>query len=197
MAISAICSIPDCGKVRHARAMCYRHYSNLRNTGDPIVSLGTRKGAPSAFIEKVLSGDIELPAAMCLTWPYSRSDSGYGGLKVGRTYQYAHRVICEAVNGPPPSHQHEAAHSCGKGHLGCIDPRHLAWKTHAENHADCDTHGTRYRGDAHTNSKLKAADIPIIRQMATIETQTSIARSFGVSVSTINDVMKGKTWAHV
>ncbi|WP_292637037.1 hypothetical protein [Mesorhizobium sp.] len=46
------------------------------------------------------------------------------------------RLVCEEVHGPPPSPDHEAAHSCDNGDLGCATKRHLSWKTPKENTAD-------------------------------------------------------------
>lgn len=33
--------------------------------------------------------------------------------------------MCELVYGKPPMPKHQAAHNCGKGNLGCINPKHL------------------------------------------------------------------------
>jgi hypothetical protein len=40
--------------------------------------------------------------------------------------------MCKLVNGDPPA-GYETAHSCGNGHLRCITPKHLHWKTPAQN----------------------------------------------------------------
>lgn len=65
----------------------------------------------------------------CLIWPFVSKLHGYGQFGyLGKNY-YAHRFMCELAHGPAPSPLHEAAHSCGRGHEGCVNPQHLSWKT--------------------------------------------------------------------
>lgn len=52
------------------------------------------------------------------------------------TAQWLERHMCKLKNGDPPTPDHEAAHSCGNGKHGCINPNHLRWATDAENMAD-------------------------------------------------------------
>src|SRR5690606_37742148 len=84
----------------------------------------------------------------CLLWPFSRERDGYG-TKV----QYcgvgfkAHRVMCILAHGNPPRGKPFAAHECGNGHLGCINPRHLAWKSPKQNTHDRFVHGTMFFGE--------------------------------------------------
>jgi hypothetical protein len=77
----------------------------------------------------------------CLIWPHAKNEHGYAiVLKDGKN-KLVSRIICEAVNGPPPSEKPESLHSCGNGHLGCVNKRHLRWGTHAENMAEMAVHG--------------------------------------------------------
>jgi hypothetical protein len=55
---------------------------------------------------------------------------------------YAHRLMCQLAHGDPPTPDHIAAHSCGRGHEGCVNPNHLSWKTYSENELDKRVHGT-------------------------------------------------------
>src|SRR3990167_5821208 len=72
----------------------------------------------------------------CLIWPFARKQDGRGQIGYeGETYG-AHEFMCILVNGPAPSPIHETAHSCGNGHGGCVNPKHLSWKTPTENHID-------------------------------------------------------------
>jgi hypothetical protein len=72
----------------------------------------------------------------CLIYPFKRYVNGYGGTRVDGIETYAHRHMCRKKHGEPPTPEHEAAHKCGNGNLGCINPNHLRWATHAENMAD-------------------------------------------------------------
>jgi hypothetical protein len=53
-------------------------------------------------------------------------------------------------------------------------------------------------GDAHPHARLRAADIPAIRAAyrAGVPAQV-LARGYGVSESTVENVLNGKTWGHV
>lgn len=135
------CSVPECGRTSKARGLCSRHYHRWERHGDPLAG-GTTRGEPARYLAQVV-----LPYAgdECLTWPYSRMKNGYANhTHEGRTVVLS-RLVCNLVYGAPPTPRHEAAHSCGNGHLGCVNPRHLCWKTHTENEADKLIHGTRRR----------------------------------------------------
>lgn len=132
----------------------------------------------------------------CLKWPFGRGPAGYGGTVIidGKKFLVS-RYICELVNGPPPTPKHEAAHSCGKGHEGCIAPEHLEWKTHTENMADTILHGTHNRGERHGCVKLTEAAVREILALKGIETQSKLAARFGVDPSTISYIHAGRRWA--
>ena len=48
------------------------------------------------------------------------------------------RLICEEVNGAPPTPKHVAAHATPNGCVGglCVNGNHLRWATHQENQLD-------------------------------------------------------------
>lgn len=104
----------------------------------------------------------------CLMWPFSRT-RGYGTfVYLGKGY-YAHRFMCELVHGEPPTPAHQAAHSCGNGHLGCVNPKHLAWKTQSENQLDCREHGTQAKTDTGNKGRLSLALADEIRALKGIK----------------------------
>jgi hypothetical protein len=70
----------------------------------------------------------------CLIWPFSRSQTGYA--MFGEDKIRVHRVMCEHRHGPAPTPEHYAAHSCDRGHEGCVNQWHLNWKTPSENQFD-------------------------------------------------------------
>jgi DNA-binding transcriptional regulator YiaG len=121
----------------------------------------------------------------CLIWPFSRNpELGYGMFGLNGEMLYAHRWMCEEVNGPPPTPQHQAAHSCGRGHDGCVAPTHLRWKTISENLLDKRRHGT-HAGGKGSRATLTAVQIEEIRAARGIESQYATARRFGVKRGTI------------
>jgi hypothetical protein len=126
----------------------------------------------------------------CLFWPFGKSN-GYGVFGyLGEAY-YAHRYMCELVNGPPPSDDYEAAHSCGRGAQGCINPRHLDWKTRTDNQLDRALHGTKATGP---RGKIKPEDAEQIRILRDYLPQREIAAMFGISRSNVSFIHCDKAW---
>ena len=127
-------------------------------------------------------------------WPFS-TVRGYGRFGyLGKGY-YAHRFMCELAHGTPPSEDHQAAHSCGNGHMGCVNPRHLAWKTKSENQFDCRDHGTHAKTNAGNRGKLTMQMADEIRALKGIKLQWQIAEEYKISESAVSDIWLGRTWA--
>lgn len=129
----------------------------------------------------------------CLIWPYARDKHGRGMLGVNGESWWAHRLMCKLVNGDPPTPQHTAAHNCGCGHEGCVHPKHLEWKTQAENMADCRAHGTLIRHRGGNVRRLMPEQIRAIREARGFQTQCQLAAKFGVSEGTISDIWHSRS----
>lgn len=115
----------------------------------------------------------------CLSWPLNRT-GGYGMFGLNGKLLYAHRYMCELVHGPAPADRPYCAHSCGKGHEGCVNPRHLSWKSVSGNLLDRREHGTvRYNTNG-KNGRLGDYEIAMIRALKGIATQAQLAALFGV-----------------
>jgi hypothetical protein len=172
------------------------HYQNWRRHGNPILegkSPSPKREAARYFRDVVLTHS----GGECLIWPYLRTAHGYGILFNSKTRrnEIVSRKACEAANGPPPTPNHEAAHSCGKGHLGCVSPGHVSWKTHAENLHDMIAHGTVPHGEKGPGAKLTEDQVRAIRiRLSNGDRQPVIADAFGVARRTISDIATGKTW---
>lgn len=131
------CTVPDCDRKQWCKGMCGRHYMLNKRNGSPLIQVKTSDGALLRWLEteaRNYEGDE------CLQWPFATAGHGYGQVKIGKTHYGAHRIVCEWENGPPPTPEHEAAHSCGNGHKGCVNRRHLSWKTRKENAEDRTLH---------------------------------------------------------
>jgi len=158
--LANICSVGGCGGPAIKRGWCSAHYQRWRHHGDPLGG-GTARGAAPEFLENALKNEDH---HSCLLWPYSRDDYGYAKIKNGARPAYVHRIICERVHGKQPTSAHEAAHSCGNGHLGCINPHHLRWATPTANQKDRRSHGTALFGERHPSSKLSDAKVKELRE---------------------------------
>lgn len=188
------CSVADCKGNSHysrrgARGMCSAHYQRLMTHGDPLAG-GARHGEPL----KWLHAHAKHTADECLIWPFSNFPTGYGQVRyLGRSFK-ASRVMCIIAHGAP-SPRMEAAHSCGKGHEGCVNPAHLRWDTPKGNCADRAEHGTENRGEKQGGSKLTEAQVREIRSQKNTRMQRELAKDYGVSRMTISDVLHRRTWA--
>lgn len=182
------CSVTGCDKFSRQRGWCNKHYNRWRRHRDPLAG-GTSNGAPMQWLHDHLNhtGDE------CLVWPFARSRNGRGWIRVTQGNGMPHQVMCKLRHGEPPTPEHEAAHSCGNGHLGCVNPIHLRWATKAENEADKLIHGTRARGERHGAAKLTEADVLAIR--ASTSPIQEIAETFGISQATGRHIKNRKIWA--
>lgn len=189
-----ICSISGCGNPRLAKGWCRKHYLRWYKYGDPLFTKQTPNGELLRYFEEeVLSYDGE----ECLIWPYGRNAYGYAVMTADGEKQIVSRYLCERTKGAPPSKRHDAAHSCGKGNLGCVTKRHLSWKTRAGNHADKIEHGTHIYGERIAIAKLNDEAVRTMRRLRSSMSLVDIARMYGVSPATAHSAINRKTWAHV
>lgn len=128
----------------------------------------------------------------CLIWPFFRDKNGRGVIGIAGRRNFAHRVMCKQVHGEPPTAEHGTAHSCGNGHLGCVNPNHLSWKTQAENLKDCAKHGTQPRHSLGPRGHFSPHEVAQIRRLLQSHTQLAIAQMYGVTESTISDIARGR-----
>lgn len=188
------CSLAGCDNKHHAKGFCTSHFLRNKRHGDPLGGAPNTFGAPAEFFDTVV---LKHQGDDCLTWPFSGNGVGYGKVFYNGHRVYAHRLACELVNGPAPSPKHQAAHSCGNGNKGCVNPRHLAWKTHQENMDDKYLHGTVAQGERNGHAKLTANDVRAIRARKGKSFQHEIAADYGVSRIVIQNILSGKRWSSV
>jgi hypothetical protein len=141
-------------------------------------------GAPQQFYETVVRGYDKLD---CLIWPYGRSKLGYAVIAWPGRSVLVSRLICEDVHGPPPTPKYHAAHNCGRGNEGCVNPRHLGWKTKSKNTIDAVEYGS------HNTVKLTAEEVRQIRSITSLK-HREIAALYGVSRANISYIRRGQTW---
>lgn len=138
-----------------------------------------------------LNAHLEHEGDECLIWPYTRNRHGYGMMSYLGKLGEAHRFMCIFVNGEPPTPEHQAAHSCGNGHLGCVHPKHLAWRTPFQNRMESNEHGT---GKPPAPRRLTIEDVEAIRKRT--DGYYTIAADYGVHRDTIGKIMRGETWVN-
>lgn len=188
------CAVNGCERPHTSKGYCASHAERVRRLGhpkadQPLLTLGE----PLRF----LLAAMDHVGEECLIWPFARNDQGYPQVSVNGVRGYAHREICKRRHGPPPTPEHEAAHSCGKGHEGCINPEHLSWKTHAENQADRARHGTDNIGERNPQAKITVQQVREIRALWGSKSQSAIGRLYGISRSTVSLIHARKLWPSV
>ncbi len=105
----------------------------------------------------------------------------------GRRLLGVHTLVCEAFHGPRPSPDHGVAH--WDGNRANPLPGNLRWATQAENMADAIRHGRTTR----LSGRLSEDDITAIRErLAKGENHAVIAKSYGITRSTVSELNGGK-----
>lgn len=188
-----VCSVQECTNLRHSKGYCGKHYAAARRHGGDPLGGGPAPGFAQKFIEDVRQSNVDA----CITWPFARLATGYAVSRRRHGTHFVHRQICIDLNGFPEKKM-EVAHSCGNGHLGCVNPKHLSWKTRSANQMDRVVHGTSNRGERQWNSQLSQDDVlRVVSQVNSGRSMRSISVELGVGPKTVSDIMCGKTWQWV
>lgn len=194
--MTAFCAFPGCDNPpspKAAKGLCNSHYWQLHK-GRPLTPLSYRRNRLLPWLQEHKNHDGD----ECLTWPFGRHQDGRaGGVKISGRAVMAARAMCELAHGKPPTPDHEAAHSCGNGNEGCINPKHLRWATSAENKADMVEHGTRIRGEKCWNAKLTERAVLAIREFAHTMSKPAIGSMFDIEPHHVTRIIRGERWGHV
>lgn len=194
MANQRLCSIEGCGKSHAAKGYCFEHRYRMNRYGDPLFKPPVNQGKRHKYLREVV---LKNDGNDCLFWPFAAPSHGYPLITFDGAQIGVHRLVCQMVHGEPPHIKMHAAHSCGNGHRGCVNHRHLSWKTAKGNSDDKITHGTLTRGERATVSKLTEADVLEIRRIGRGMTQMQLASKFNVDRSTIGYVLRRTIWTHL
>lgn len=134
----------------------------------------------------------------CFSWPFARSSTGHAYISVDGVSMTAGRAMCIAAKGNPSDPKHDAAHSCGNAHKGCLNPNHLSWKTHVENMADRRDHGTDFMGQKNPRAILTDLQVSIIKtRLKQGSIGNRLAKEYGVARTTIYHIKHGTRWGHI
>ena len=133
--------------------------------------------------------------AGCLLWQ-GATHAGYGVvIRSGRRLRL-HRVVVELADGKPIPPGLHVRHVCPRApHRACLERRHLAIGTPADNVADMVAAGRQARGERHGLHKLTVAMVRHARrarrQGASYRT---LAAQAGVTKGTMHSAVRGETW---
>lgn len=145
-----------------------------------------RKGKPGGAIRKTrVRKDGYVDVNLCTPETGTRKHS-------------VHLLVARAFLGPAPE-GYEVSHEDGDK----SNPRlsNLRYRTHADNCALQDLHGTKPIGEATTNVVLTEPEVLEIKRRLAVPNRTEryidIAADFGVSKGTIQSISNGRTWTHL
>lgn len=131
----------------------------------------------------------------CWGWKGCTVGGGYACIKRSGTSMYMHRYVYEQAVGPIPAGM-IVRHKCDNPI--CTNPDHLEIGTHKDNSRDMSERGRTLIGPRNPAAKLdegKVADIK--RAIRGGESQSSLARRYGVCQQAISNINRGLVWRHV
>lgn len=137
-----------------------------------------------------------LDPEVCWAWTGAVNSNGYGRFIDKNRHVLAHRSSYEIFVGVIPEGMN-VCHSCDN--RLCVNPHHLWLGSQSENLKDAARKGRRFapdtRGERNGNRRLSQADVERIRSMyAGGQRKFRIAQAYGVSPSTVTDIVSFKTW---
>jgi len=132
--------------------------------------------------------DRETDPTGCWPWTGKLTVEGRGRFTAGKKTAYAYRVAWQEAHGEIKDSA-IVRHLCGNP--ACCRPEHLAAGDQRQNNLDTVAHGR------HRAAKLDGAAARQIRERSASPdrpSQRSLAAEFGVSVSAVSAVVRGRTW---
>jgi len=191
---------PTCGTPRAICPVCGRTFPAKWNKPTATCSPKCRTDGSVKPIEKRVWSKVAWDDSEDDCWPWigNRGKHGYGLFSfTPRRRVFAHRIVWELANGRPLLRTEFICHRCDNP--PCVRPSHLFVGTQAENLADMRTKGRHSRGESRPAAKLTEAQVREIRLYYATGTvsQGALSRAYGLTRSSIDDLLKRRTWKHV
>lgn len=159
---------------------------------DEIAEKAARAGVSRRDLERLLSKVMPEPMSGCWLWTGSVVRAGHPSFNFNGKTSAGHRVAYMAFKGVIPRGM-SVCHRCDTP--CCVNPDHLWLGTHAENMRDMSIKGRGHRGELTPQAKITAATVIHIRQR--LMSARKYAAMYGVHQNHINDIQRGKRWAHI
>lgn len=147
-------------------------------------------------IDNFLHHTITNNTNKCLEWPFRKDKNGYG-MCVRNGIRRAHRIVFFMFHGSIENGMH-ILHKCDNP--SCCNPKHLFSGTHSDNMKDMARKGRAVlpdnKGEKHGKTSLTDKDVITIRQRygAGKITQKKLGLEYGISRTSISDIIRFVTW---
>jgi len=137
-----------------------------------------------------------LDSSKCWNWAGCLDSNGYGVMSIKNQAKRAHRVSFMIHYGSTRGGMH-VLHRCDNP--ACVNPSHLFEGTNTDNVADMVDKERNPRGETCGLSRFSESQILEIRSkyVKNVYGMKRLAREFGTCQSTINKILKRRTWKHV
>lgn len=151
------------------------------------------------LLERIAAKTIINRETGCYEWG-GQTEKGYGVIWAKRkgiaTTLFVHRVVYEEhIGACLPKHIH-VCHKCDN--RKCVLFSHLFAGTNADNHADKARKGRAAKGIHNGNARLTpSAVLEIRKHIESGNTNREIGRLFNIHPTTVSQIGRGATWAHV
>jgi hypothetical protein len=182
------CNVIGCHDApRSGRAKwCEKHYYRNRRHGNPLAN--HTPATDMNLSERFWRHVPKQPDGECWEWQGTRQSHGYGHLRWGGKQVYAHRVAYLLANGQVPRGVH-VMHSCDNP--PCVNPQHLSTGSRTDNMQDMVRRGRQRHGGA----LFGWGQVEALRERYRGgERQIDLAVEFGVSPSSMHNLISGKTY---
>lgn len=166
--------------------------------------------AEAISIDAILSGQVLVGPRFekrvnrggdgCWEWAGEVNTSGYGRYWHNGSYHPAHRIAYQYLHGQLPRGIY-VCHTCDN--RKCVRPDHLFAGTHADNMADMVAKGRASHlggaslpGELNPMAVLTERDVRLIAALVLRDVpQQTVASVFGVSITTVSDIVRGRRWS--
>lgn len=137
------------------------------------------------------------PITGCWLWLGYVQGDGYGNFWLDGRNIVAHIAAYRLMRGDVPTGLF-VLHTCDV--RSCVNPDHLFLGTGQDNMDDMVAKGRSAHGETHGRTQFTDEQIIEMRSRYSNDkeqTQVELAEEFGVSVSTVHNLLTGKTWTHL
>ena len=150
-------------------------------------------------MDKTIKESFREKTGLDWQWKAGKTSYGYGLMSIGKKLEYAHRVSYQIHNGKIPQGMH-VLHSCDDP--GCVNPEHLHLGTNEDNIREKVERGRSvyqvYYGEENPMSKFTNKQVIDIRKRYKNGTRQCVfVKEYGVSATTISDIVNRKIWKHI